>query len=263
MRYFALLYVSPDKRATATALFLIDAEIRESAQSVNHDVAHTRLQWWRQEIDRLVNANAQHPATRLLSEAAPDPRRWAKLHELVAGADMDLARMTYRNSPELRAYCSRSGGAICELLADYVAYPAALDEGSRAAANRIGALVRATEIVRDARQDAYEGRLYLPLDVAEKHGFDEAHLKAHDTPAAARRALGEIATQLRAEFTSTLASIPHSMRAYLRAHFVLAGLHDALLARMARRNFAVGAERIELGPISKPWIAWRAARRAK
>jgi 15-cis-phytoene synthase len=263
MRYFALLYVPPEKRATATALLLIDAEIRESAQSPNHDVAHTRLQWWRQEIDRLVNANAQHPATRLLSASPLDRQRFAKLHELVAAADMDLARMTYRTLQELRAYASRSGGAITELLADYLAHPAELDNATRIAANRIGALIRATEIVRDVRQDAYDGRLYLPLDVVAQHGFNEAQLRAKDTPAAARAALSALTAQLRSDFRATLTSIPHSMRAYLRAHFVLAGLHEAVLARIAGRGFDVGAERIELGPISKPWVAWRAARRAQ
>ena len=54
MRYFSLLYAPEERREQVCALYVIDAEIRESAQSVNHDVAHTRLQWWRGEIDRLV-----------------------------------------------------------------------------------------------------------------------------------------------------------------------------------------------------------------
>ncbi len=49
-----------------------------------------------QEIDRLVNGDAQHPATRVLSNHSIDgSRRFVKLHELIAAADMDLARMTY------------------------------------------------------------------------------------------------------------------------------------------------------------------------
>src|SRR3954467_5383951 len=96
MRYFALLYTPPELREAVTALFVIDAEIRESAQSPNHDVAHTRLQWWRQEIDRLTNNNSQHPAARILqAQAQFDRKRFAKLHELIVAADMDLARMTY------------------------------------------------------------------------------------------------------------------------------------------------------------------------
>jgi phytoene synthase len=107
LRYFALLYAPLERRDALAALFVIDSELRESARNANHDVAHTRLQWWRAEIDRLANGNSQHPATRLLQAQQNSNRAaLAKLHELVAAADMDLARMTYNNAQELRAYCT-------------------------------------------------------------------------------------------------------------------------------------------------------------
>jgi 15-cis-phytoene synthase len=262
MRYFALLYAPAEKRAAATALFVIDAEIRESAQSVNHDVAHTRLQWWRQEVDRLVNANAQHPATRVLSTFTDDRRAFTKLHELIAAADMDLARMTYVNEKELRAYCSRSGGAIIELLALLLAPPARLDDAARLAANRIGALVRATEIIRDVRQDAYDGRLYLPLETTDQHGIKHEQLREKELPATARNVLASLSSQIREEIAATLASIPPPLRAYFRPVYVLGELHAELLRQIAARSFDVDSERIDLGPIRKAWVAWRAARRA-
>ena len=152
------------------ALYVIDAEIRESSRSASHDVAHTRLTWWRAETDRLVNGNPQHPATRLLCDhAQANGRCSAKLHEVLAAADMDLARMTFTNQQELRAYCSRSGGAIHELVAAQLAAPDALDESARAAANKLGVGIRLAEMLRDLRQDAYDGNVYLPLDLLDKH----------------------------------------------------------------------------------------------
>lgn len=263
MRYFAVLYASEAQRAAVTALFLIDAEIRESAQSAHHDVAHTRLQWWRQEIDRLVNDNAQHPATRVLANCSHDHRRFAKLHELIVAADMDLARMTYSNDGELRAYCSRSGGAIGELIAVQTGHPVELDDTTLAAANKLGALVRATEIVRDVRQDAYDGRLYIPLDVLDRHQVKHEDLRAPDLGPKARSALREMSGSIRADFQRTSASIPKAARAYLRPLHVLGGLHAELLNQIERDDFNVGRSRIELGPIRKPWTAWRAARQAR
>ena len=49
----------------------------------------------------------------------------------------------------------------------------------------------------------------------------------------------------------------------LRPVLVLAELHRKLLDRIAARNYDVATERVELGPLQKPWTAWRAARRAK
>jgi phytoene synthase len=260
MRYFALLYTPPEKRDVVTALFIIEAEIRESALSANHDVAHTRLQWWRQEIDRLVNDNAQHPATRILGASGTERRSFAKLHELLVAADMDLARMTYLNDGELRAYCARSAGSVTELIATQLV--GSLDDSTRAASNRLGALIRATELVRDVRQDAYDGRLYLPLDRLERHAVKHEDLRANDLTPQARSALRETAQKTLGDIETMLASIPAASRAYLRPLFVLAGLHAALLRQMARVDYQVGASRIDLGPIRKPWTAWRYARQA-
>jgi 15-cis-phytoene synthase len=262
MRFFSLLYTPQEKRDEVTALFVIEAELRESAQSANHDVAHTRLQWWRQEIDRLVNNNAQHPATRVLANASREHRHFSKLHELIVAADMDLARMTYLNEQEMRAYCSRSGGSIAELIAIQLATPSALDNAQRATANKLGALVRAAEIVRDVRQDAYEGRLYLPLDTLEQHTVRHEELRAKDLSPNARAAIGQIAAKVDDDIQQACSSIPAASRAYLRPLYVLAGLHAGLLQQISRINYDVGSARVELGPIRKPWLAWRAARRA-
>lgn len=263
MRYFALLYTPPEKRDLAAALFVIDAEIRESAQSVNHDVAHTRLQWWRQEVDRLVNANPQHPATRVLGALDATTRKsFAKLHELLVAADMDLARMTYLNMNELRAYAARSGGAIQELIAAVLAGSDKLDEATRLAANKIGAGIRQTEMLRDVRQDAYDGRLYVPLDELEKDEVKIEALRAREVGAATKTVLGRFHAHIAADLDAAAASIPAGMRSHLRPLLVLAALHRGLLKKIARLDYEVAAERIELGPVKKPWIAWRAARAA-
>lgn len=262
MRYFALLYTPPEFRDAAMALYVIDAEIRESAQSANHDVAHTRLQWWRQEIDRLVNDNAQHPATRILqSMGGVDRKGYAKLHELIVAADMDLARMTYLSMQELRAYASRSGGAVQELIAG-VLTPGPLDDAARRAANRIGTGIRHAEMLRDLRQDAHDGRLYLPLEELERASLGIESLRAKDVSPALQTVLSGFRASIAPDLDPQTADLSPASRAYLRPLFVLAALHARLLDRIARRNFDVAAQRIELGPIEKPWIAWRAARRA-
>lgn len=258
MRYFSLLYAPEERREQLCALYVVDAEIRESAQSVNHDVAHTRLQWWRGEIDRLVNGSPQHPATRLLNDGpVTDRTSFAKLHEALVAADMDLARMTYSNMRELRAYSSRSGGAIPELMAAQLVAPGPLDEAVRATASRIGIGVRQSEMLRDLRQDAYGGRIYLPQDRLTAHGVTLEDLRGRETPPRLKPALREFKDAVQEELQSALASVT----AALRPLAVLAALHRRLLHRIAAHDYNVATSRIELGPIEKPWVAWRTARK--
>jgi phytoene synthase len=222
-------------------------------------VAHTRLQWWRGEIDRLVNASPQHPATKLINERTRLPRNaFAKLHELLAAADMDVARMTYANSQELRAYSSRSAGAVHELMAAELVAPEALSEDLRSQANLLGTSVRQIEILRDLRQDAHDGRLYLPLDLLDRYGLRVDHAREREFAPPLRAALKELGDSIRQ--TLDAGSKPRDPR--LRPLSVLAALHRRLLDRIAARDYDVAAERIDLGPIEKPWVAWRAARRS-
>jgi phytoene synthase len=218
------------------------------------------LTWWRAETDRLINGNPQHPATRILHERASGDRSvFSKLHEVLAAADMDLARMTFSNQQELRAYCSRSGGAIQELIAALLVQPGALDETTRAAANKLGVGIRMTELVRDLRQDAYDGNVYLPLDLLDKHELKTEHLRAREVDPKLKDALRSFHDSARAE----LELPPRGAQTEaLRPVFVLAALSRKLLDHIGARNYDVASQRIELGPLQKPWTAWRAARRA-
>jgi phytoene synthase len=257
MRYFSLLYAPESKREQLLALYVIDAEIRESAQSANHDVAHTRLQWWRGEIDRLVNGSPQHPAMRLLNDSVGERTSFAKLHETIVAADMDLARMTYSNMGELRAYSSRSGGAIQERAAAQLVAPLPLDEAVRAIANRIGTGVRQSEMLRDLRQDAYGGRVYLPQERLTRHNVTLEDMRGREVAPQLKAALREFKDAVSEELRSALASAP----APLRPLAVLGALHRRLLDRIAAQDFNVATSRIDLGPIEKPWVAWRTARK--
>jgi 15-cis-phytoene synthase len=256
MRYFSLLYAPEDRRDQLCALYVIDAEIRESAQGANHDVAHTRLQWWRAEIERLVNGSPQHPATRLLNDSAVERASFAKLHEAMVAADMDLARMTYSNMLEVRAYSSRSGGAVQELMAALLVAPSPLEEAARVVANRIGIGVRQSEMLRDLRQDAYDGRVYLPQDLLAARNVTLEDLRNREVAPHVKAALREFKDAVQEELKSALASVS----APLHPLAVLAALHRRLLDRIAARDYNVAESRIELGPIEKPWVAWRTAR---
>lgn len=262
MQYFSLLYTPADRRDALTALFIIDAEVRESARSASHDVAHTRLRWWRAEVDRLINGSPQHPAARALHEHHRGTREaFALLHEILAAADMDLARMTYGNARELRAYCARSGGAIAELMAVELSEDGTLDETTRAAAHELGIGIRHAQILRDLRQDAHDGRIYLPLDLLDQHAVDPSELDAREVSPKLRSALGAFRDLADRLFDNP--RLDARQRDLLRPLAVFAALHRRLLHRIAARDYDVASERIELGPIEKPWVAWREARRSK
>jgi len=246
MRYFALQYTTPEQRAALQALFVIDSEISASVNAA-HEVAHTRMQWWRSEIDRLVNRNAQHPATKSLQSMLPDAD-FSQLHELLAAADMDLAHMTYNTAAELDAYLARSSTAL-HFAAD-----------NTAQARELASWIRRVETLRDLAADIHDGRLYWPLDELDTAGVTLDALRAGKMTDAIRKV---IATETQRLDDRYRALQKQSTGPALRPLAVLAELHLKLLRRIAGADYDVLTQRHEVGPLQKVWTAWRAARQAR
>jgi phytoene synthase len=244
MRYFALLYAPAEQRDALTALLVIDSEIRASINSA-HEVAHTRMQWWRAEVDRLVNRNPQHPATQLLHSALPNAE-YSRLHELLVAADMELARMTFNTANELNAYLERSSLAMHFVAADPVS------------ARALGTWVRRVETIRDLAMDVRAGCIFWPLDQLDAGGITLESLRANKMTDAIRQLLATEMSRLENQIEPLLASATEPS---LRPLVVLAELHRKLLRQIARADYDVFTQRHELSPFKKVWAAWRAARR--
>jgi phytoene/squalene synthetase len=130
-RYFALLYAAPAERPALEALFGIEREVLDSVHpSLDHHVAHSRLQWWREECERAARGGAAHPLTRALITALGDPQaksvpQLAGLCGIVDVATWDLASATFETRRELDAYCQRWAVAMIEPLIAAAMRPAA------------------------------------------------------------------------------------------------------------------------------------------
>src|SRR5512140_2368177 len=121
-RYFASLYAAPTERPALDALFGIEREVFDSVRpGLDHHVAHTRLQWWREECERAARGGAAHPLTRTLTTALGNPQaksvpQLAGLCGFVDVATWDLASATFETRRELTAYCQRWAAAMIEPL---------------------------------------------------------------------------------------------------------------------------------------------------
>jgi phytoene/squalene synthetase len=121
-RYFASLYAAPSERPALDALFGIEREVFDSLRpGLDHHVAHTRLQWWREECERAARGGAAHPLIRTLITALGDSHaksvpQLAGLCGIVDVATWDLANATFETRRELEAYCHRWAAAMIEPL---------------------------------------------------------------------------------------------------------------------------------------------------
>ena len=259
MRYFAVLFAEQATRPLLHAFYAFESELRETAVGPSHDIAHTRLQWWNDELSLLADGKPRHPITLALAPAiAQRPADVEQLRQVARAAALDLARNTYQDWSELDAYCTRSAGALQEAIAGALAAPGELGTSERTFAQRLGVLVRQTEMLRDFAHDVGRGLLYVPISALTDAAIDPRRVaELPDDPA-----LGPLLVAWRTRLDAELAALPSGLDASQRkrqAHgLVLAALHRRLLGRI-RKSGDASAARVDLPPLARLWTAWRTA----
>ncbi|HEY0768670.1 MAG TPA: squalene/phytoene synthase family protein [Steroidobacteraceae bacterium] len=258
-RTLAWLYSPVTQRPLLAALCGIESELAVSlGAGLDHQVAHLRLGWWREECERCTQGRPAHPLTRALAaNFAPAERApLAALTGVVDTAIWDLAAAAFDSRLELTAYCERWSAALIEPLARF-ALPGIAAGSCRA----LGRGLREIEMLSALAGDARAGRLRLPLDELARAHVPPESLAQPPWAAGLAGLVRERHRQLRAELAASVDALARHEQAALRGLMVWAALAWSYSLRAERA--LPGA--ITSGDHHRPldgWRAWRAARRA-
>jgi 15-cis-phytoene synthase len=304
--YYGILLLPAPKRRAMCAVYAYARRV--------DDIGDGTLE----PAEKLRRLDALGAALRELSPADPDPvmaaladacERFAlpldALEDLLAGVRMDVAGTSYANFAELELYCRRVAGSIGRIcLAIFGSRANALAPESTSAAgipgvvpaiegessaprtaaqlaDDLGVAMQITNIVRDLREDAERGRVYLPAkDLVRYHLHDDGPLDAAALLALART--GSIAEPdviagfgggdvgqlyaltrfhcLRARdwFHRGLPLLGLLDRRSAASVLAMAGIYLRLLRRIEERPDRVLAGRVSLTAREKAWVVGRA-----
>lgn len=98
--------------------------------------------------------------------------------DLADGMEQDLTQARYESFEDVEAYCYRAASVIGLICIEIFGYRPADREAAADRAIAMGKALQITNIMRDVREDAGRGRIYLALDDMRRHGVDEADVLA-------------------------------------------------------------------------------------
>lgn len=188
--------------------------------------------------------------------AIPD----ALLEELVQGTTMDLdpqpvmagGVQTFATFDDLYRYCylvASVVGLVCIRIFGYT------DVRAEKLAEETGIAFQLTNILRDVKEDAERGRVYLPQDSLHEFGVSTervlalahgAHLESAD-----RAILGQLGTRAQAYYASADRLLPLIDKDSRAALWVLVTIYRDLLLRIKERDSDVFSERVSVPTASK------------
>jgi len=156
------------------------------------------LDWWRDELDSLYAGRATHPvfvALRPTVEQYQIPRQ--PFADLIAAFVQDQTVTRYRNFEELFGYCRCSANPVGRL----VLYLCGYRDGERQKlSDATCTALQLANFWQDVTTDLLKDRIYIPLDVMERHGYPLEDLFAHRFTPAFREVMREIVEQARELF---------------------------------------------------------------
>jgi len=260
--YSSFRFLPELKRRAITALYAFCREVDDVVDETHDvDVARQTLNWWRSEISSLYQGKATHPVTKAL-QALLDDFDLAEEHfqEIIDGMEMDLDIHRYASFKELSLYCYRAASVVGLLSAEIFGYR---NRDTLKYAHDLGMAFQLTNILRDVREDADRGRIYLPQDELEKFGVSQQDL-THPVTSDSVQALFQFqAERARDFYQKAFNELPDEDRYTQRVGLIMAEIYQSILDEIEADQFRVLEHRIKLTPLRKIWLAWRASRREK
>ncbi|MCZ2523721.1 presqualene diphosphate synthase HpnD [Streptomyces sp. HB2AG] len=225
----------------------------------------SRLQGCRDLLERVrtgaVAEDDTDPVAVALAHAAGAfPLPLGALDELIDGVLMDVRGATYRTWEELRQYCRCVAGAIGRLsLGVFGTVPGARDaDRADHYADTLGLALQLTNILRDVREDAANGRTYLPSEELARFGCAEGFARGLPAPGADFAGLVRFqARRAHALFEEGFRLLPMLDRRSGACVSAMAGIYHRLLVRIARDPEAVLHGRVSLPGGEKALVAVR------
>ena len=168
--------------------------------------------------------------------------------------EMDLTRTRYQRFDDLHEYCylvASTVGLMCRPIFG------ALNPSTRAYAVNLGIALQLTNILRDVKDDARRGRIYLPLEDLERFGVrEEDILQSRYTPQFVELMRYEC-DRARSYFDAARASLRDEDKYYFFAARIMWSIYAHLLRRIERDGYNVFARRISVSSLLKALIAFR------
>jgi phytoene synthase len=208
-----------------------------------------------------VTEDDTNPVAVALADAARRfPIPLEGLDELIDGVQMDLRGDTYETWDDLAAYCRCVAGAIGRLsLGVFGTVPGAPGtEQAGEYADTLGLALQLTNILRDIREDADNGRTYLPANDLAKFGCSAGFHSS--TPPSGADFTGLIEFEVRrarALFATGYRLLPMLDRRSGACVAAMAGIYRRLLDRIAADPEAVLRGRVSLPGREKAYVAAR------
>ncbi len=231
---------------------LSDEDAGGDKEKVRGAIAH-----WRVEMDRTLRGQpAEDPIWPAFADTVARykiPHRF--FHEMIDGVSSDIDPRDVQTWDDLYRYCYLVASVVGLTIIHIWGFSSAR---ALLLAEKCGIAFQLTNILRDVREDALLGRVYLPAEDLKRFGVTEEQLKSGVENDAFRSLMSFEAGRAKSYYDESAALLPLIEKKSRRSLWALRKIYIDLLARLQAANFNVLSRRINVPTAAKIAILLRA-----
>ena len=252
----SFIFLPKTQRHAMVALYAFCREVDDVVdECTDFNVAQTKLNWWKTEINNLYTNTPQHPVTKALQPFVA-PFNLAKEHflEIIDGMEMDLKFNRYEDFKQLQLYCYRVASVVGLLSAQIFGFK---NRQTLKYAHDLGMAFQLTNIIRDVGEDARRGRIYLPLDELKKANVSEEDILQSRETTQVKELMEYQIERAETYYDKALRELPHEDAKQQRTGLMMAAIYRTLLREILQDGAQkVLNARISLGGFRKLWLVY-------
>ena len=249
----AFVLLPKAKRDGMSALYAFCREVDDVADEETTPVIERRakLAEWRADVRRACGKELpQFPVNQELQPVIRQYRLpFEHFDELLLGVEADLETNRYATYADLEQYCYRVASIVGLLSIEIFGYR---DPRCREYAICLGQALQLTNILRDVKNDAERGRIYLPLEELERCGVQPSEiLRFHYSPGFFQAATN-VAQRARGFYGRARQALPSQDRRSMIAAELMGSVYWRLLRKLELDRFHVfGPDPVRLSKTHK------------
>src|SRR5689334_9819784 len=160
------------------------------------------LQWWRAELDAMYEGRARHPVFVALTPTVANhaiPKQ--PLDDLITAFEQDQTVTRYATWNDLFGYCRNSANPVGRLVLYLCGYS---DAERQRLSDATCTALQLANFWQDVTVDLLKDRVYIPLDILDRHGYTVDDLFARRFTPAFCEVMREIVAKARELFVEGL-----------------------------------------------------------
>ncbi len=219
----------------------------------DHASKTAMLKRWGEELEKGLRNESSHALLNKLNVIATRFNIPAvHFFDLIRGMRMDLERTRYDTFDELNEYCYNVASTVGLMCSEIFGYK---NEKTRQYAVDLGIALQLTNIVRDVKDDAEIGRIYLPSEDFERFGYSYEELLSSTYNENFVRMMRFETQRAREYYQRARSELAHEDHAAFFAARIMDRIYYRILQKIEQKQFALFDERISISSFAKTRIA--------